>query len=122
MPLEILRMILEFMLPVKHLRNMALTCQALRPLATELLHKTIAINIGFNWFFIYQIESLLQPNHPGLKSIRNLRIQDRYNYDEDEYSHRINSDDIASFGRPVTEMHLRLLLRRLNPGQLREFQ
>ncbi|KAF3130268.1 hypothetical protein TWF703_008256 [Orbilia oligospora] len=97
MPLEILRMILEFMLPVKHLRNVALTCQALRPLATELLHKTIAINIGFNGFFIYQIESLLQPNRPGLKSIRNLRIQDRYNYDEDEYSHRINSDDIASF-------------------------
>ncbi|KAK6500971.1 hypothetical protein TWF506_003729 [Arthrobotrys conoides] len=120
-PSEILRIILEFTLLVGNLPNVALTCRTLRPLATELLHKTITINISFSGFYIYQIESLLQSNHSGLKFLKDLRIQDQYNYDEGEYPEGISLDYVASFGRSVMEMHLRLLLRRLYIGQLREF-
>ncbi|KAK6504602.1 hypothetical protein TWF481_006541 [Arthrobotrys musiformis] len=120
-PLEILRCILEFALLTGELPKLAVTCRVLNLLATEILYRTVNINTSFSGFFINQIESLLSVNHPGLQLIKRLMIQDLYNSSDHDRPEGLHPDELARLGRPVMEMHLRLLLRRLKPGQLREF-
>ncbi|KAK6360121.1 hypothetical protein TWF730_006274 [Orbilia blumenaviensis] len=121
LPPEILRYILEYAVITGSLPRIAATCRALRPLALELLYKTLTIGANLGGLSIHQIESLMDPDHSGLKFTRDLRILDCRGNSSNEYPEGLSSDDIATIVRPIMEMHLRLLLRRFKPGQLRGF-